>query len=346
MRFYLSSFIGDGSLDNPFRPPFDDFTIIDLRPPGSPAGLCLVAIDNPPGVTPSGAIDLGEDLDGILPVPVKRRLGNDLSVTLDPDDLRGSVVELVILHGKEDGSRWRPLKANHQGFHEVWLGERIYHAPTPQLTVITESFNRADAAGLGPDLTWVTVGGWSGARWATEANEARKTNTGGGLNTKGADSDLATDDHYAEWLITKLDAAGAANRSVAQTRIPGATHNDTGYQARIDRTTAPSYEVRLDRMDNGSRTEIAAPVAITPTLSYILRCEADGSTIRAIVEGTTERSVTDTNITGNLQTGVSGTVRTLDDVRQDLFEAGDLAAPPATVNLFVRKSRRHASRLV
>lgn len=192
------------------------------------------------------------------------------------------------------------------------------------MTVISESFNKADD-GLGPDLTWFEPAG-TAPDWEVNTNEARRDGADGLVRIAIADQDLASADHYAQIEVTKFNDNAQANRAVAMVRIPS-SHVETGYQARVDRED-DVYNVMIDRLEAGARTTIAGPKVITPTLPFIIRCEAEGSTIRALVAGVEELSVVDAVISGNLQTGLASNVRVLDDVRIDNFEAGDLGIGP------------------
>ena len=96
MAYYLSSCVGSGTEEDPYRPPVDA-PFIDLRGDGSQKeGLCFVRTRDPqtPGLL------LGDSLDDPLPRQVSRALENRLGVTLDqPGRLRSIITELLLLHG-------------------------------------------------------------------------------------------------------------------------------------------------------------------------------------------------------------------------------------------------------
>ena len=202
-RYYLSPYIGTGQrldqIPDPYRPRVADglpqWSSIDLSPLGVDKGLALVWLPSP-AIGPSpGVIDLGDDLDALMPRQVSRRLENALGITLDSTDrLRTIITELLILHGKTDGTRWRPLQANRRGTNRILLGELVFEAPVAVGTTITETWNSADSDSPDADLDWTEL---RSTDWDIVSNEITLKTTWTDSMLR-AESDLASADHYAQ----------------------------------------------------------------------------------------------------------------------------------------------------
>ncbi len=275
MRFFLDSFIGNGEYLNAFRPAHADgnYSIIDLRGVSTvPDGVCLVGAA---GFSGTPLMDFGDILDQKLKGNMKRALANRLGLTLELDDLRGIIAELMLLHGRQDGTRWKPLQATNQGRHEIFLGgETVYDAPVIEGTVITDDFNRANDAELTDSAE-----GWS---W-TEVNGGQKLDTNqtkmvdaSTVNTVRAESALATVDMYAQ---VKVVGGGNAVDGGPTVRYAAAAYTfyagvfRVGNDRQIYETTTGSFTNILD--DNTS-----------PADGSICRIEANGSSIGVLDDGT------------------------------------------------------------
>lgn len=317
-RFYLAPLVGSGLPDDPFRPPTAGaFSQIDLRGDVlAQAGRCLVRVEAPETIP--GAVDLGDDLDGPMPRNVATTFENDLSITLDdPSRLRAMIAELLILHGtiRTDKTRWNNLKTNRRGLHRIVMGrELIYQARPVVGTVITESFDQGDSTTVGPDLTWTEIVG----DFETVSNRLYAV-SGSGEHGIRAESNLATDDHYAQAEIWDNNITG----------------NKPGISCRVHASDITFYQFK--RTFDGSDTELNRYVTGTKTVitegtdaeadsgtGEVLYIEADGSTITGVYDGATIHSETDTNITGNTLCGVTGSHNGGSRNRWDNFEAGDL----------------------
>lgn len=329
VRFYLGQFIGDGNDGNEYRPPVDgDWSIIDLRADVTQqAGRCLVATSVPLATLPSGFTDLGDELDR-RSAPTRNRVANALGLTLEADTLRGIIAELLVLHGRVDGSRWKPLKQNRLGRHRiVMLGETIYDAPVIVGTVIADDFTRADADAMGSSSE-----GWSWTETAGDIDivtNAAEVITLGGAALARAESSLASDDHYSQVAITAWQGGTGASVSRPGVAVRYHTSDVTYYLAR--------YETGFDRFElfrfvTGASTSIGTQAATQPTPPWTLRLEVDGSALEVFQDGVSKQTATDTNITGNVRTGLrefqGGSVTT--ETVFDDFEAGDLAAVATT----------------
>lgn len=337
MRFFLDAFVGDGSEDtvdaegNPFRPAHADgaFSINDLRGVWTvPDGVCLVGAEALVG-TP--IIDFGDTLDGgDLPMPVRRAFANRLGVSFDQVTLRGIITELMILHGREDGSRWRNVKQNTFGNHKVSLGGQVvYDAPIIQGTTLQDTFvettdtNLADHTATGPDsgYGWTQLAGGASGYVVKEAIDELEAGSSQSNTRARADSDLASDDHFAQCSVTNWANSITLN---------------CGPMVRVN-SSADSFYVMLnrDRADNQYRlfkvttgsfsllTSVSEALPTEPATPYL---EIDGSDLEGFMDAVSKIGPqTDTSFTGQVRCGLLGG----DVSSQDLFKAEDLGAAPA-----------------
>lgn len=192
-------------------------------------------------------------------------------------------------------------------------------------TTITESFDTADSDTLGPDLTWTEIIG----DIDVVSNVASHISTGIRSQAR-ADSDLSSDDHYAQIdVVTHNNNPAVVTGSAARFQSADATTQTFYTMAGVKLSGSGTQDVRLRKIVSSTITDIGGPTTRTLTPPYTLKTEADGSTIKGYLDSTEEFSVTDSAITGNLRTGISGFIDgAAGDVEHDNFEAADLAAAP------------------
>ena len=257
-------------------------------------------------------MDFGDILDQKLNGNRKRQLANRLGLTLELTDLRGVIAELLLLHGRQDGTRWRPLTATSRGRHEIFLGgETVYDAPVIEGTVITDDFNRANNAELTDSAegwSWTEVNGGQ----KIESNQTKMVDATT-VNTVRAESVLATVDMYAQ-----VKTVGGVNAVDGGPTVRYAAAAYTFY-AGVLRT---SNDRQIYEVTAGSFTNILDDNT-GPADGSVGRLEANGSSIGFLDDGVhiTGSPVTDTAITGGTRAGTSGFD---DDWFMDDFEAGDL----------------------
>lgn len=323
MRFYLASWVGDGTRGNPYRPNVGEarWAGLDLRPDATvQSGRVLVATPEPVASGPSGVLDLG-DLAESIPRGVSRKLEDALGVTLDQfDSIQAIVAELLILHGdnRSRGSRtrWRPLKQDRRGRHRItMLGATLYDAPIVEGTVITDDFNRADSDSLGAD--WTEVAG----NWQIVSNKLREDANQSGDNRVRNENDLASDDHYAEAVVSSITSN--KRRGVA-CRFASAAQSFYSFNSR------PAAGAReLQKWVNGVETTLATD-STTEAVPFTIRLEVDGSSLDGKIGGVSVVTDTDTDITGNTRCGIvtqNGSTGNEDEASFfDDFEAGDLTS--------------------
>jgi hypothetical protein len=331
MHHYLVPYIGEGTDRNPFRPHGSDqpgWSAIDLRPDVTVLdGFALLAV--PVRADAPERRYLGDALD-TPSAATRQELDSRLTLTLEATTLREQIAELLI--AAAGGSRWKPLRPTQRGVYEINLGGRIYERPVMRGgTTITESFNQADNTVIGPDLTWTELTGNSqtlGNKWATGATQT--------IYDARADSDLATDDHYAQGTIVLTSSGSATDNMagvIARQRETDTTRTHYGWRYRSGSTNGVRRE--LYRRSAGTLTALAGPTASSIATDDLLRLECDGSTITGKLNGATEESVTDTNVTGNLRCGVTGQFQAGTTPKVDSFEAGDLTAGDVSITSVV-----------
>ena len=192
-------------------------------------------------------------------------------------------------------------------------------SPLPRGTTITESFNTADSTTLGPDLTWTEVSG----DFDVVSNEVHLITGGGGAEGKKAraESDLSSDDHYAQVNITNIGSGADAYGWAGAARFAAAASTFYVYFVFQDGDTGTLRKVVTDTATN------LASTAITLSIPELYKIQADGSTIKGFQAGVERESETDTAITGNTRTGIYGfSAETAVPPVADDFEAADLAA--------------------
>jgi hypothetical protein len=181
------------------------------------------------------------------------------------------------------------------------------------MTVLTESFNKADADTLGPDQTWVEDLGdidvvSSRAQHTTGTTFARVTTS------------LATDDHYVQATV-RANTDGDCNPGVAARKEASATLTFYMVDAKFSDNLT-----RLFRAVNNSFTSIGSDIGTTfaSNTDYLLRLEVNGDNVKTFVDGTPKHDLTDTTISGNLQCGIRGDTTGGIAIMWDNWEAGDI----------------------
>lgn len=182
------------------------------------------------------------------------------------------------------------------------------------MTVITDDFNRANNASMGANWTEVTAG------WSIASNRASAQS--GAISLMRHNSSLATDNHYAQAVVTSMTISDSG---VVVRYNNGATAAlSTFYLGRYG-TTSGQWQIL--KCIAGAFTVLATLTEAAPGVPYTIKLEVNGSTLNLYNGATLKVTTTDTDITGNLQVGARaslGTAFIIDD-----FEAGDLTT---TVN--------------
>ena len=315
--YYLSPYVGDGSEQNRFKPRVadGDWVSIDFS---SKAGGKVALVRTERKVTTSfGDLYLGDTLDAQLPLAVVRQLSNRLGVSLAyRGNLRGIVAELLIVQGREDGSRWRRLRTASNGKMEIWLQEKLFSMLPAQNKVITDNFNRADnTSSLGTSTegwSWTNVAGTMGIFSNTASHKSSST------ARARAESSLNTVDHYSQAF---LDTITGDYWPTLHVRMPNSGTTQTWYQLALNPNTPTQ---RIEKVVSGSTTMLGEYTSTAPGAGKTYKVEADGSSIKSYEDNVLRVSVTDTEITAGNRCGIGAWALSSDRVRWDNFEAGDL----------------------
>ena len=188
-------------------------------------------------------------------------------------------------------------------------------SPKPRASIIGDTFVDSDATDLDAHTATGPNGGFGWAEQAGDtdimSNEAVVQVTEASAR---AESDLDSDDHYAEMVITNH-----SNDPGVNCRFNPAVSN-TYYHWRLEGD--PGNNLQLFQRITGSFTQIGSNVADSSSTPYTLRVSADGSTIKGLLGGVEKISETNGNISGFLRAGFRG--NGVGD-SFDNFEAADLA---------------------
>ena len=129
-HLYLAPYVGTGVVglfkgkfvQDPWRPRGSEqpgWAAIDLRPGGvglSGFALMLVPVrDN----------TIGDYLGGDVTetsLTTKSTMESKLGVTLQETVTAKMLAELLLVHGKDDGTRWKNLSTERDGMYRLWLG--------------------------------------------------------------------------------------------------------------------------------------------------------------------------------------------------------------------------------
>lgn len=237
---------------------------------------------------------------------MKRRLGIDFNTARD-----AKAAESEIIHSKYLECMRRKLRCP---WEDLIPGDLPQEPPRRPDTTLNESWpTDSTTISSGQDLTWAEVSGdltVSSGRISAVSGERRRGR---------AESDLSSDDHYAQQVIYGLTADSITDQSGALTRYAAAA--DTCYVANGRRGDL----VYLRKYVTGTLTQLAVTdLGANTSLpdGTVIKNESNGSTIRSLVDDVQIDSVTDTSITGNTRCGTMvGT-----NGQGDAWEAADLVA--------------------
>lgn len=334
MHYYLGGWTTDR---HGYRPTLDtegDWSVVDLRPDAARRdGLCLFAAPERIG-RDRGGLYLG-DADEKLPLALHALLGNRLGVNLARRRWRWLVADLLTEHARTDGTRWRPLRPvttlvgrTVARAWEIWLGGRLLHLPIPSGgAAYAEPFTGADNTSLAAATvtqTWTDVV----AGWGVLSNQGYVSSSGAVAYARAA-ATSATDDTFASFtLITKTDAAPTDYSQVAPcVRFDGAAN--TSYMACRGQDTDTSFNLR--KTVGGGRSQLNN-FTTAIALPEVVRCDAAGSTISALINGVPLATVTDTSIPTGTQGGIYGFRPTVtESVVIDNWAFGDLIRGPRPI---------------
>jgi hypothetical protein len=206
-------------------------------------------------------------------------------------------------------------------WHEFVPARLHAHVPgrLPHATTITESFpnDTADLDTATEDLDWTETNG----TWDVTGGQCRNNSGSGVVADARAESDLSSDDHYAQVIISQ-SPSGASRGCGPATRFAAAAR--TYYFILMEAEATDTIEIWKSAA--AVLTSLAGPTGFTESLPDTFRLEVDGSDLDALANGASIVTVTDTAITGNTRTGLHGQSGGATKCLYDTFEAADLAA--------------------
>lgn len=355
---YLATVQGDGSDDNPYRSTgwgtVANQGCIDLRrDPTTATGRFLCAADTLPAG--GGINQLGGFLTDTL-TPVRRAvLEAVIGESISASTLTDVIAEILITRAREDGTRWKPLRAGKDGKYHIWLGTQqeawtqtawlypylhdgglvadasnaVLETIEPALAwaaSIAEDFNCANSSSLTCDLTWTE---FFGTEWEISSNQARVTGLTGTVQKEArADSALAGDAHWAQVTIAAMTADNSGTTRCGPIARKDNTTTRTFYSfvGSMSNSLYVDYETR--KRVGGTLTTIATD-ATDPVAGDVVRVYVDGSSISGYVNGVLRVGpTTDTSITTSTYTGMtySSNNATTQSCTLDNFSAQDIAA--------------------
>jgi hypothetical protein len=192
--------------------------------------------------------------------------------------------------------------------------------PRRPTTTIQDDFNREDDYGA----LSASAEGWP---WSEQTGfgivgEAATFITGAAMGR--AETDLSSDDHYAQVDIVTMPSIGLIVRATTDNVFDG-TNSYYSYVA----GTSPTNPTRLYKTVNNSTLAIDGGGGVggaSIDAGKTLRLQCDGSTLTGYVDGQQSIQITDTAVTGNLRCGLRGIVS---GSQVDNFVAADLVPPAA-----------------
>lgn len=331
MPYYLSEFIGrvqNGILrcsavgaDEPGS------AIIDLRPDGGATieggGLNACLLYTPTPIVGEPRVirlaDLPDDtLSANQRTVLASRLGLPSLVGIRFQDIVGEVMMAPPVNG------WKPLRPEAQGTrYAAYLGPLVWTAPVIAggAVLATDNFNRADATTLGANWSQQHPG-YNGAgpdRLGIQTNQV-DVNLGADSEAEWYNAITWPDDQYSSLVIQSI----ASGLCYALARAIGDTTTATFYDAGHDVVDYGDDFLHLQKWVSGTNTALA-----NGTTNIVngdtLRVEAQGTTIRGLLNGVTDLSVTDTAITSG-KAGIMGYATAANTIKLDTWEGGDFAA--------------------
>lgn len=316
-RMALCRWRGSGTVLDPFVPDIEAdgrWGVFDLRADVSVAdGFGFVY--SPDATTLGARIerDLGDDLDSPLGPLLTQVLENRLGVTLDNRDPR-RILRKLMLEGGGSG-RWNPIRAEAGRWYRGWMaGELLFEVPqVGGGALYTDNFTRADGTTIGNLLSWTELRGNA----ETSGNRVRPVTSNNDVDCR-ADSDLDTDDNYAQAVIEFT--SGSHNWWVMCRYSSSAV---TGYM-NIGNTNSVEG-LRLFRVVGGGSTQIGSSQTVSTSANtpFTVKVTADGSSITGVTNGTSYGPQTDSNITTGKRGGIGFYTGSPTTIYLDDFEMGD-----------------------
>lgn len=218
----------------------------------------------------------------------------------------------LTLYRKVLGYWVRKFGLNYRWFQPADVPDETPLEPT---TTLTDDFNRSDNTNVssGAPFGWTEIAG----AWEILSNQLKGNDSGFARGVIRADSDLSSADHYAQCDWISDDGGTSRRRGPIARKDSAATK--TFYCTCKDGGTSGS--LILSKSIAGTLTDLDTD-SISFTTPDTFRVTCNGSSIEHFLNGVSRGSVTDTDISGNLRTGITGQFESSHIF--DNFEAADL----------------------
>lgn len=323
-KYCVVGFQGAGTDDNPYRPLGVDsiigWSIIDFRPDSTVVdGFCIAAYPDDAKL-PKTALQIAGYKTDTLSFTIKNLFQNKINLNVDSTNFDELLLELLTTHATPPGdkTRWNPLMYTKEKHFEIWLGAKIVDIPfIAGGATYTESFNKADGGGWGPDLTWAAKAG--GIKTVTSTGTNGTTNSYCLACTTA--SACSTNDTYTQAVIVNTTATSSAMWGVV-CRYTDTSGIGDGYEGRQGDATTQA-NTNLNKLVSGTRTQLSTSTH-TLVAADAIKVSANGSTITLSFNGVSNIGLTDTSVTTGVHAmaGIrqSGTTST----GLDSLEYGDL----------------------
>ena len=342
-HLYLAPYVGTGIVglskgkfvNDPWRPRGSEqpgWAAIDLRPGGvGLSGFALMLV-------PVRDDTIGDYLGGEMKttsLATKSTVESTLGLTLQETTPQMILAELLLVHGKDDGTRWKNLRVHRDGMYRLWLGGTtpLWEGKTLSGgSTITDNFNRGNQTGLGTSSegwSWTILGAGS---YDIVSNAASIANTS--VVHARADSDLASSDHYAQATVASWT-----------------TSTGMAVKARKDNSTTLTYYMwfatntghYLYKNISGSLTQLGSAAGGAPAVAEVMKISVNGSSIEGSSTNPTvgPTTVTDTAITSGTRAGFGYSYRGGSGVGSfDDWSAADLAAAGLSIPVAMHSYRQ------
>lgn len=320
MPLYIAPYIGSGTKLDMYRPKYSDeqegWSAIDLRPDASVVdGLSLLWLPNDHSAV--NLYKLGVDKNEAPSPGILTSVASKLQLAIGKPVTNLSSLLSFLLFNDHGAGKWNPVQyGTWSRKKEIWLAgelwaESIYSGEGPLPFDPTDNFTRSDENPIASP--WVSGTGSHNDLQIASNLLASVTDNSDSSAYYNASFDS---DHSSEITIDTLG-----------------TNSDFGAACRCQSGAATLYissayspSEQIAKIVSGSYTTILAVTVSNLIASDLLRCEAEGSTIRYIVNDSEIDSVTDTSITG----GYPGVFMYKDDARISFWTGADLVVGGVT----------------
>lgn len=305
---------------NSFRPAISTdvqgWAAIDLRPnPAVIDGYCILTCND--SDMPNGSFIFADSPDPTQSISsnIRNQIGNYLNISLTANKFDDLLLEILYDNGNDkDPSIWNELKPTSEGRLEIWLDEQVVNLPIVSggAQKYTDAFTRADSTNIGTD--WTEVSG----DWTIVSNQLNQNGSGANIWARW-NTDLDTSNNYTQSTLSYTTGVSTNNHGTVCRYSSSA---NTGYLIYC-LGTGLTY---ASKVVTGTKTDLTSSGWIGRYFAAndVMRVEADGSSVRTLVNSTQYNIVTDTSITSGLRGGVVAYTNGAGRVRFDNFETGDI----------------------